>query len=79
MSEAKDRLLRIAHKRTQAPRSCLTDEIRSRLGEIRLDRWVVPEDMSLGYYTPFWEELSEEERRDFVKAQVLMMEQGFAQ
>lgn len=63
MTEAQDRLLRIAHKRTQAPRSCLSDEIRPRLGEIRLDRWVVPEDMSLGYYTPYWEELREEERR----------------
>ncbi|MBL4849009.1 MAG: hypothetical protein JKY65_26090 [Planctomycetes bacterium] len=62
MSRALDKLLSVAHKRTPAPRSSLSGLVSPRLGELRSDRFICPEDYSLGYHTPYWEELSEPER-----------------
>ena len=60
--EALDRLRRHAHKRNRAPHLGLEKHARAHAGALRLDDWLVPERMSLGYTTPFWAELREEER-----------------
>jgi hypothetical protein len=62
MSQARDKLLKVAHKRVAAQRSSLTSCVTPRLTEITPDQFLCPEDFSLGYYTPLWDELAEEER-----------------
>lgn len=60
--EALERLRRHARKRLPAPHHPILDEARRAVGRLRDDELLAPEDMSLGYHTPLWAELSEEER-----------------
>lgn len=62
MSVALERLKRLAGKRVRQPEHSLSDYVRDELVRGIADDWLVPESFSLGFHTPFWEDLNEEER-----------------
>lgn len=62
VAEALERLRRHARKRLPAPHHPILTQARRALDRLRDDEWLAPEDMSLGYHTPFWADLSEQER-----------------
>jgi hypothetical protein len=61
-SEALERLRQHARKRLAGEHHPLLAQARRTVDALRLDDWLVPEAMSLGYHTPYWEALSEQER-----------------
>lgn len=61
-SEALDRLRQHAAKRLRGAHHPLRDQARRAIDGLRPDDWLVPEPMSLGYHTPYWADLSEQER-----------------
>ena len=59
---ALERLKRHAGKRVGSPQHMLRDTVRDELPRLQWDAPLVPEDFTLGYYTPLYSELSEGER-----------------
>mgnify|MGYP001238725635 CR=1 FL=1 len=61
-SEALERLRQHARKRLQGPHHPLRRQAARAIDALRRDDWLVPEPMSLGYHTPYWADLGEQER-----------------
>ncbi|RMG17479.1 MAG: hypothetical protein D6731_04035 [Planctomycetota bacterium] len=59
---AADALQRLAAKRSRADERSLRDRFRREGAALRWDRFFVPEEFTLGFRTPFWDELAEDER-----------------
>jgi len=60
---AAEKLRRIARKRVSKAQHLLVDAIRPHIPDgLHADDWLIPEEMTLAYYTPAWAELRENER-----------------
>lgn len=62
--DAAEQLLRLAHRRTglQDHGPSLLSYVLKHRSKLKLDELILPEDWTLGYYTPYYDELSEAEK-----------------